>query len=165
VSILWITVALIALQRLAVLAYSIRNSRRLIDRGGVEVGALQFPLIMLLQAAWLASMVAFIAPATPPNWWALGIVILLQPVRIWIIGSLGESWSTRVITVPGSPLVRSGLYRFVRHPNYVAVAAEIALVPLAFGSYTIAAIFFAAYVGLVWWRIHDENRALASRPG
>jgi methyltransferase len=165
VSVLWIALGLITLQRLAVLAYSIYNSRRMLAQGGVEVGAMQFPLIMLVQAAWLASMLAFIPPSTPPNWWLLGIVAILQPVRIWIIASLGPSWSTRVITVPGSPLVRTGLYRFVKHPTYTAVAAEIVLLPLAFGAYQIAGIFFALYVGLVVWRIRDEDRALASRPG
>jgi methyltransferase len=161
VSVLWIALALVALQRVATLAYSARNSRRLLAQGGVEVAAVQFPLIALAQAAWLASM-AFLIPAmTPPNWWLLGACALVEAFHSWAILSLGPNWSTRVITIPGAPLVRRGPYRFLHHPNYVAVFTEIALLPLAFGAYVIAIVFAALYAALVLWRIRDEDIALA----
>jgi methyltransferase len=162
-SILWIVLALVALQRVVELLYSTRNTRRLLAMGGVETGAVQYPFIVLLHAAWLASMAAFIPAQTPPNWWLLGLYAAVQPLRVWTIATLGPYWTTRIISVPGAPIVRSGPYRFVRHPNYVIVCAEIALLPLAFGAVEIAIVFSILNASLLSWRIRVEERTLASR--
>jgi methyltransferase len=163
VSVLWIVLGLVALQRLAELLYSARNTRRLLARGGVEAGAVQYPLIVVLHAAWLASMALLIPPATPPNWALLALYLLIQPLRIWTIATLGDYWTTRIITVPGAPLVRGGPYRFFRHPNYIVVCAEIAILPLAFGATEIAIIFSILNASLLSWRIRVEERTLSVR--
>jgi methyltransferase len=159
-SILWIVLALVALQRVAELLYSARNTRRLRARGGVESGAVQYPFFVVLHAAWLASMAVFIPPSTIPNWRLLALYAALQPFRIWTIASLGPYWTTRIITVPGAPLVRRGPYRVFRHPNYVIVCAEIATLPLAFGAVEIAILFSFLNASLLSWRIRVEERAL-----
>jgi methyltransferase len=159
-SVLWIALAVVALQRLATLAYSVRNTRRMLSEGGVEAGALQFPVIALSQAAWLVSMVVLIPAATPPVWGLLWFAAAIEVFHSWAILSLGPFWSTRVIVVPGTKLVCSGPYRFLRHPNYLAVFAEIVVLPLAFGAWAISVVFGLLYAGLVMWRLSDENRLL-----
>ncbi len=161
--ILWVVLALVALQRLIELFYSNRNTRRLLASGGVETGAVQYPFIVLLHAAWLVSMVLLIPPQTPPNWWLLGLYAALQPLRLWTIWTLGRYWTTRIVSVPGAPLVRGGPYRFVRHPNYVIVCAEIAVLPLAFGAFEIAIVFSILNASLLSWRIRVEERTLLAR--
>lgn len=124
---------------------------------------MQYPFIVLLHAAWLVSMAVFVPPQTSPNWWLLGIYAALQPLRLWTIATLGPYWTTRIISVPGAPLVRLGPYRFVRHPNYIIVCAEIALLPLAFGAIEIAIVFSILNASLLSWRIRVEERTLTSR--
>jgi methyltransferase len=157
--------ALVTLQRVLELLFAARNTRRLLARGGIEAGAVQYPFFVLLHVAWLASMAIFIPRATVPNWLLLALYALLQPLRIWAIASLGPYWTTRIITLPGSPLVRHGAYRFFRHPNYVVVCAEIAVLPLAFGAIEIAIIFSFLNAALLSWRIRLEERALLTRRG
>lgn len=162
-SVLWIVLALVALQRLAELIYAARNTRRLLARGGVETGSVQYPFIVLLHAAWLISMAVLIPPSTPPNWWLLGLYLLFQLLRIWTIATLGEYWTTRIITLPGAPLIRGGPYRLFRHPNYVVICAEIAFLPLAFGAVEIAIVFSILNASLLSWRIRVEERTLSAR--
>jgi methyltransferase len=162
-SILWIVLAVVAIQRIVELVYSARSTRRLLARGGVETGAVQYPFIVALHASWLVSMALFISPSAPPNWWLLGAYAALQPLRVWTIATLGPYWTTRIITLPGAPLVTGGPYRFVRHPNYAIVCAEIALLPLAFGAIEIAIVFSILNASLLSWRIRVEERTLVTR--
>lgn len=164
-SVLWVALAIVALQRIGELVYAQRNTERLVARGGVEIGASHYPLIVLLHAAWLITMAVVIPPYAPPNWWLLALYVLLQPLRIWTIASLGPYWTTRLITVPGAPLVRKGPYRFFRHPNYVVVCAEVAILPLAFGAGEIAIVFSILNAALLSYRIRLEERTLARRRG
>jgi methyltransferase len=163
VSVLWIVLALVALQRIVELLYAQRNTRRLLERGGIEIGASHYPLFVLLHAAWLTSMAVLIPPMTPPNWWLLGIYVVLQTMRVWVVATLGPYWTTRIITVPNAPLVRRGPYRFFRHPNYVVVCAEIAVLPLAFHAVELAIVFSILNAALLSWRIRIEESALAKR--
>jgi methyltransferase len=165
VSVLWLVLALVALQRVLELFYSARNTRRLLANGGVEVGAVQYPFIVALHAAWLVSMAVFIPASTPPNWWLLGLYAAFQPLRVWTIATLGPRWTTRVIIVPGAPLVRRGPYRIFRHPNYAVVCAEIAILPLAFGAVELAIVFSILNASLLSWRIRVEERALIAKRG
>lgn len=162
-SVLWIVLALVAAQRAIELLYAQRNTRRLLERGGIEIGAAHYPLFVLLHAAWLVSMAALIPPETPPVWWLLGAYALLQLLRLWIVATLGPYWTTRVITLPGAPLVRKGPYRFFRHPNYMVVCAEIAVLPLAFHAIEIAIVFSFLNAALLSYRIRVEERALLNR--
>jgi methyltransferase len=161
-SVLWIVLALVVLQRLGELVYARRNSARLRRWGGIEWGASHYPFLVLLHAAWLASMAVFIPASTAPAWPLLGVYAALQVLRLWTIASLGPYWTTRVITVPNAARVTSGPYRLFRHPNYAVVCAEIAILPLAFGALAIAIVFSLLNAVLLWWRVRIEERALAS---
>lgn len=161
--ILYAVLALVVLQRIAELLYSARNTKRLRARGGVEHGAIQYPFFVLLHAGWLVTMAVTIPPQSLPNWWLLGLYAALQPLRLWTIFALGPYWTTRIISVPDAPVVRRGPYRIFRHPNYVVVCAEIAILPLAFGAIEIAIVFSILNASLLSWRIRVEERALVSR--
>ena len=162
---LYWTLAFVALQRLAELAWASHNTARLRRRGAIEADPRGYPFIVALHAGWLASLAALVPAATAPSWPLLGLFALLQPARIWVILSLGHYWTTRVLTLPSAPLVRTGPYRWVRHPNYLLVTAEIAILPLAFGAVAIAVAFSALNLVLIARRISIEDRALALRRG
>lgn len=156
-------VGLVALERLAELWYARRNTRALLDAGGIEVGAGHYPIMVALHAAWLIAIVATVPPDATVSLPLLALFVILQACRAWVLASLGRYWTTRVITVPGAPLVRRGPYRFLRHPNYVVVAAEIAVLPLAFDAWGLAVLFSALNGALLVWRISVEEQALAPR--
>jgi len=164
-SVLYVVLCLVALQRGIELFYAAATTKRLLARGAVESGAAQYPFFILLHGAWLAGIALFVPPATQPNWWLLGIYAALQLLRVWTIASLGSHWTTRIITLPGAPLVRRGPYRFLRHPNYAIVCLEIAVLPLAFGAIPIAIVFSILNAALLTWRIRVEEGVLASRRG
>jgi methyltransferase len=160
VTLLQIVILLVTAQRVAELVIARRNTARLLAAGGHEVGAAHYPLFVLLHGAWLASLLLFHPAEAPVNWPLLGFFVLLQLGRAWVIASLAGRWTTRIIVCPDAPLCRGGPYRYLRHPNYVIVAGEIALLPLAFGAWTIALAFSALNLALLAWRIRVENRAL-----
>ncbi len=157
-----IVTLLVALQRLAELGYARRNARRLLAAGGVEHGAGHYPLFVALHGAWLVALFVLVPAEAPADWGLLGLYGLLQLGRLWVIASLGGRWTTRVIVVPGAPLVTRGPYRFLRHPNYLVVALEIPVLPLAFGAWQIALGFGLANLALLAQRIRVEERALAA---
>ncbi|MGN6515279.1 MAG: isoprenylcysteine carboxyl methyltransferase family protein [Rhizomicrobium sp.] len=156
-------IGLVALQRLAELPMAERNTRRLLAQGAVEIGRAHYPIIVVLHVAWLIAI--FLALPAPPVIHAvpLAVYIALQGLRIWTLWSLGPYWTTRIITLPGAPLIKRGPYRFMRHPNYAIVEAEIAVLPLVFGEWMVAAIFLAANTIVLATRIREEDRALAAR--
>jgi methyltransferase len=156
-------VALVALERLAELWHARRNTRALLEGGGVEVGRGHYPFMVALHTAWLLAIPLTVPSEADVSVPLLVVFAILQGLRLWVLLSLGRYWTTRVITVPGAPLVRRGPYRFLRHPNYVVVAAEIAVLPLAFGSWAVAAVFSALNAALLTWRISLEDQVLAPR--
>jgi methyltransferase len=159
---LWL-LGFVVLQRLAELLYSRRNERRLMAAGAREVGHRHYPLLVALHVAWIFSLATFVPVDAPLRAPWITVFGALQLLRLWTIASLGRFWTTRVLTLPGALLVRRGPYRFINHPNYLIVAAEIAVLPLAFGAWRLAAIFTLANAALLWWRIRIENAALAER--
>jgi len=163
VPILWIVIALVTLLRLAELAHARRNTARLMARGAIEHGRGHYPVIVTLHAGWLTALAVLVPPDTPPQWPWLAVFAALQIARVWIIASLGSYWTTRIITLPDAPLVRRGPYRFLRHPNYLVVVGEIAVLPLAFGAWHIALGFSILNALILAWRIRVEQAALASR--
>jgi methyltransferase len=122
----------VLLERLLELLWAQRNTRRLLDEGAVEHGASHYPYFVLLHASWLVAIVFSVAPGAPVNWLWLGVYALLQIGRAWVMASLGRFWTTRIITPSGAPLVARGPYRYFRHPNYIVVTGEIAVLPLVF---------------------------------
>jgi methyltransferase len=161
VGICQIVVLLVALQRLAELILARRNTRRLQAAGGIEHGAGHYPLFVALHGGWLAALFVLVPAEAPAHWGLLGLYGLLQLGRLWVIASLGGRWTTRVIVLPEAPLITRGPYRFVRHPNYLIVALEVPLLPLAFGAWQIALGFGLANLALLAHRIRIEERALA----
>jgi methyltransferase len=155
-----ILLAFITVQRLAELWLARRNTRALLAAGGIEYGAAHYPLIVALHAAWLTCLWV-LGHAQPVDRFWLALFALLQAARAWVIFSLGPRWTTRIIVVPGVPLIAHGPYRFVRHPNYVVVALENAVVPLALGLPLVALAFFVMNLGVLSVRIRAENAALA----
>ena len=163
----WAAVAILAfvtLQRLLEMQLAESHSRKLLADGAVEHGRDHYPLIVAVHAAWLAALWWW-APGRPINIPFLVLFALLQAGRIWVIRSLGERWTTRIIVKTGAPLIRRGPYRFVDHPNYLVVIGEIAVLPLVFGLWQIALIFSALNAIVLTVRIRAENRALASLRG
>ena len=155
--------ALVTLQRGAELVISSRNSRRLMARGAFEVAPRHYPFIVALHAAWLMSLWIF-GHDRPVNVVALLIYVVLQGFRVWVMWTLGARWTTRIIILPGAPLVKCGPYRLLPHPNYAVVAGEIALLPLVLGLPLLALIFALLNAAVLAIRIRAENRALAVSP-
>lgn len=149
----------VTLQRMGELVWARRNTRRLKERGAIEVGTGHYRLVVLVHAAWLLGLwlLAWDRPLSP-GW--VAAYLALQAVRLWILASLGERWTTRIIVLPKAPLVRSGPYRFMNHPNYLVVAAEIAVLPLAFGLGWYALLFSLLNAAVLAIRIRAETRAL-----
>jgi methyltransferase len=156
-------VGLVALERLGELVYARRNTRALLAAGAYEIGRAHYPLIVLLHLCWLIAVYAAADKGAPPVWLWIAIYLALQAARYWVIASLGRFWTTRIIVMPDAPLVRRGPYRWIEHPNYAVVIAEIAVLPLAFRAYAVAAVFSALNGVLLAWRLRIENAALAMR--
>ena len=154
-----VILALVSLQRLRELWLSNRNTRRLLAVGAKEHSPGHYPLIVAVHALWLAALWWF-APTRPIDGLWLAMFVLIELARIWVLASLGRRWTTRIIVVPDEPLVRRGPYRFVNHPNYLVVVAEIAVLPLVFGLWRIALIFTLLNAIVLAIRIRAENAAL-----
>ena len=153
-------VAFLVVQRLIELVFAQTNTGRLRLKGAVEFGAAHYPLVIALHASWLLGLwlLGHDRPIAP--FW-LAVFIGLQVGRAWVIASLGRRWTTRVIVLQGAAPVASGPYRLLRHPNYLVVALEIAVVPLALGLPVFALVFSIANAALLFYRIRIENEALA----
>lgn len=156
--------AAVALERGLELRLSERNARRALARGGVEHGRGHYPVMVVLHAAFLiscaAEALAFPAAPPAPALLAAGGALAAQGLRWWAVAALGERWSTRVVVVPGAAPVTGGPYRWLRHPNYLAVVLEVACLPLAWGSWRTALLFTLANAALLRVRIRAEERAL-----
>jgi methyltransferase len=152
--------ALVTIQRLSELVLARHNTLRLKARGAYEVAPGHYPLIVLLHGAWLAGL-WWLAWNRPMNLPLAGLFLAVEALRVWVLTSLGERWTTRIIILPGAPLVRRGPYKFIPHPNYAVVCAEIALLPLVFGLWIYALVFTGLNAAILFIRINAENRALA----
>jgi methyltransferase len=161
VSLTTIILTLVTLQRLGELALARRNTERLRARGAIEFDAEHYPLIVLVHTAWLLTLWIF-GHDEDVNLWLLAAFVLLQGVRLWVLATLGSRWTTRIIIVPGEPLIDTGPYRYFSHPNYAVVVAEIAVLPLALHLPVVAAIFTLLNAAVLVVRIRAEARALSA---
>ncbi len=155
--------AFVTFQRFVEFIWDWLNTQRLRAAGAVEFGGLHYPAVILVHAGWLAGLwVLGYDRAVVPAY--LLAFLLLQVGRYWVLATLGRRWTTRVIVLPGAALIESGPYRLMRHPNYVIVAGELVLVPLALGLPIYAVVSLALYAGAAYLRIQVENSALARAP-
>ncbi|SLN62757.1 isoprenylcysteine carboxyl methyltransferase family protein [Pseudooctadecabacter jejudonensis] len=149
----------IVVQRLSELVIAKRNTARLLARGAFEVGAEHYPVMVLMHSTWIASLIIFGLNASVHFGW-LAVFAVLQLLRVWILGSLGRRWTTRIIILE-EPVVVRGPFKYVSHPNYMLVVAEIIVAPLVLGLGWIAVLFTVLNAAMLWVRIGVEHRALA----
>jgi methyltransferase len=155
----------VAAQRLVELRLARRHQRALLRRGGVEVAPRHYPAMVALHSAFLL--------ACPLEAWGLrrpfrpalavamaALLAAAQGLRYWAIATLGERWTTRIVCIPGAAPVTAGPYRFLRHPNYLAVAVEMASLPLLHGAWLTAVVFSAADAAVLAVRIRHEEAAM-----
>lgn len=154
-----LVLTLVTLQRAAELLYSSRNTRRLLRRGAFEVGARHYPFLVATHSTWLAGL-WWLGWDRPVSLFWLGAFLAAQIFRVWIIHTLGERWTTRIIVLPNAPLIGLGPYRFLRHPNYLVVTVEIAVLPLALGLPAYALAFTIINAAVLTVRIRAEDGAL-----
>jgi methyltransferase len=160
-------VALVAGERLVELVVSRRNLAWSLARGGTEHGRGHYPFMVVLHSSLLVGAVVEVAVAHRPflpwlGWPMVVLVAATQALRWWCISTLGPRWNTRVVVVPGLPLVRSGPYRLLDHPNYVAVVVEGAALPLVHTAWVTAAAFTVLDLALLAVRVRAEEAALAA---
>ena len=154
-----IILLLVTLQRVGELWLSRRNTRRLLADGAREHAPGHYPLIVAVHVLWLGAL-WWLAPLRPIDGFWLGMFVLVEIARVWVLVSLGPRWTTRIIVLPEAPLVRRGPYRFFNHPNYLVVVAEIAVLPLVFGLWPVALAFTVLNAAVLAIRIRAENQAL-----
>ncbi|MHC3817056.1 MULTISPECIES: isoprenylcysteine carboxyl methyltransferase family protein [unclassified Streptomyces] len=168
---IWYTALVLAVagERLAELVVALRNTRWALARGGVETGRAHYPAMVALHTALLLGCLLEVRLADRPfvplfGWAMVAVVAAAQGLRWWCIRTLGHRWNTRVIVVPGLPLVTGGPYRLLRHPNYAAVAAEGLALPLVHGAWLTAALFTVLNAALMAVRVRCEEAALTAAP-
>jgi methyltransferase len=149
----------VTLQRILELVIARSNTMRLKARGGVEHAAGHYPLMVILHSSWLVGLWWFAPGQSVQPFWLI-LFFVMQAGRIWVLATLGRRWTTRIITVPGETLVSKGPYRFISHPNYVIVVAEILALPMAFGLYVFAVVFSLLNALVLVVRIRAENAVL-----
>ena len=152
---------LVTLQRLIELVIAHRNTRKIEARGGFEVGSNRYGFVVALQVLWLTGLwymvLAYLPPIDQP--WVYAYVVL-EAARGWIVAGLGSSWTTRLMVVPGENLPDEGFHSWVRNANYFVVAAEIFILPMAFGLIWYALAFGILNLVLLFWRMRSEDEAL-----
>lgn len=160
-------VALVALERLVELGIARRHRRRLLARGAREVGAAHYPAMVAVHAGLLVAAPLEVwlleRPFRPALGWPMVLlVVATMGLRYWVIATLGERWTTRILVLPGTPRIRSGPYRWLRHPNYLAVAVEVVALPLVHGAWVTAVVFGAANLLVLTLRMRAEDAALTA---
>ncbi len=164
-----ILIVLVALERVAELVVSQRNLKWSAEQGGVEYGRSHYPFMVVLHIGllvgalvevwvWPTEMIAWL------SWLMFALVLASQALRWWCISTLGKRWNTRIVIVPGLPRVTGGPYRWLSHPNYVAVIIEGFALPMVGFAWVTAIVFTVLNIPLLAVRIREENAALATLP-
>ncbi len=151
--------AFLTAQRLGELVIANRNTKRLLANGAHEIGGEHYKYMVLLHGSWLVALWVFGAEYEVSRFW-LVFFIALQLGRVWVLATLKSRWTTRILIVPGETLVAGGPFRFFRHPNYLVVVGEIAVVPLALGLVWVAVVYSVLNAWMLWVRIGVENKGL-----
>ncbi len=161
----YLFIALVAAERLVELAVSRRNAQWSFAHGGKEFGRGHYPAMVSMHALLLVSCIVEVATQHRPflpwlGWPMVALVTASTAMRWWCVATLGKHWNPRLIVIPGAPLVRNGPYRLLHHPNYTAVAVEVAALPLVHSAWWTAVVFSLANAAILRIRIHSENLAL-----
>lgn len=160
----FIILSLVIVQRLLELVIARKNEKRMLAKGAYEVGANHYPYMIALHTGFFISLIVevvyFERGLSPYFLWLFIIFLAVQALRIWCLASLGPFWNTKIIILPGANVVAKGPYLYIRHPNYVVVCIEIALLPLMFGAYFTAITFTILNFLMLAVRIPTEERAL-----
>lgn len=150
----------VTVERLIELWWARVNTRKLLAQGAVEHAPGHYPVIVALHTTWLLGLwLLGWSQAVSMAWFM--VFIGVQLARAWVLITLGRRWTTRILVLPGSPLIKNGPYRFLSHPNYVVVAAEIAVLPLCFGLFWYAVVFSVLNAAVLFIRIRAETTALS----
>ena len=157
---IYIILVLVLIQRIIELIIANKNTKKLLNNGAVEYGSKHYPLFIIMHFSWLLSIAIFTPANASINYYFLSFFAILQIGRVWIIVSLGKFWTTRIIRLHNVPLIKTGPYRWIKHPNYIIVTFEILFLPLVFSQWIIATIFTILNLLLLFWRIRIENVAL-----
>jgi methyltransferase len=162
----FLILAFVTAQRVIELVYSHRNATMLLAKNGCEVGRAHYVLMVLLHIAWLATL-WWDAWDRPVYWSMIVVYLLLQVVRAWMLMALGPRWTMRIIVTPDEPVEANLFTRFLRHPNYLVLALEILVLPLAFGLWWLAVLFTLVNAAMIYWRlrIEDETIETPTSPG
>ncbi|WP_027877475.1 isoprenylcysteine carboxyl methyltransferase family protein [Meiothermus cerbereus] len=163
---LWLALAFVVVQRILELRLAQANLRWALSQGAREYGREHYPVFFLLHLGWMLGWLleGLARQQLSPIWWLwLAVFVLAQGLRYWAIQSLGRYWNTRIIIVPGAKKIAGGPYRYLRHPNYLAVALELLSLPLIFNAWitALAATLLNAWL-LLTVRIPAEEKALST---
>lgn len=163
-SVFWLFIIILILQRLSELLLAKRNERYVRAHGAVEYDGKGYLVIVLMHIAFFISLVTeyiVLDRTLNPHWLPLLVLFLLtQILRYWAISTLGYYWNTKILIIPGSARISTGPYKYINHPNYLAVVTEIAVIPLLFSCYITAIVFTILNIALLKRRIRIEEEAL-----
>ena len=155
-------VSFVILLRIAELSVARRNEKWMLQNGAVEYGKKHYPFIIALHSLFFVSLIVEYSMQQTPSFSLIFLLIylLLIVFKVWIIASLGKFWNTKIFRIQNYPLINKGPYKYIKHPNYIIVIAEIALIPLIFQLYYTALIFTLLNAIMLSVRIKEENLAL-----
>jgi len=158
-----IFIVFLIIQRFTELYISKRNEKWLLAQGAIEYGCGHYPYIVALHTLFIVSLIAeyYLTGGQPVSYIALSLFILLLTFKYWVLSSLGTYWNTRIYRIPGAVAVRKGPYKLFKHPNYVDVVCEIAIIPLVFHLYYTAIVFSVLNAVMLSVRIRVENKVWA----
>jgi methyltransferase len=158
-----IAALLVLMQRGAEEIYSARNTRALMARGAREEGGSYYAVVAVAHLCWIASLFFLIPSDAHVIWPLIGLYLVLQVARYWVIGTLGPYWTHRIISIDQAPIISTGPYRYLKHPNYAIAVAETMFLPLAFSAVALAFIMTAIWAAVLDHKIRLENAALQAR--
>lgn len=164
---MWTTIIILSLatvQRIIEFTIARRNTRKLVDRGGVMIGPNLSWAQAGLQALWIGGLWYF-AYALEANWNWLFVYLALEAIRGWVVAAMGSRWTSRIVVIQGEKFEDVRPFNTFREPNFLIVGAEMFILPMAFGLWWYGAVFVVAYGALVYWRVSRENSALAALRG
>jgi methyltransferase len=155
-----IFISFFILQRLSELFIANRNQKWLLEKGAIEYGKNHYPFIVALHTAFIISLITefFLRGQPPISWSFLIIYLAVLSFKFWALSSLGKYWNTKIYRIPGVNPIKKGPYKFLKHPNYMEVVCEIAIIPLIFHLYYTAIIFSILNGIMLWVRISVENK-------